>query len=297
MITWSRVTERSMANRTMVGLQGNLSKLGNLQAQLSSGKLLARPSDSPTGTVAAMSYRGEIRQLAQYGRNAQDGKAWLTAADDTLTAAIDLVHQARDLVVTGASVGPGGQASRDTMAAEVDRLRESLMTTANSTYLGRPIFGGTTSGTVAYDATGTYVGDTGSVQRTVANGVKVRVDGSGPSTFGTGNGQLFTVLAKISSDLRGSPNNLTGDLDALDTSLGIMQNQLADIGARYNQIDRLDQAATARSFELQQQLSDVEDIDLPKTIMELQLQQTAYQVALGATARVIQPSLQQFLRT
>ena len=44
------------------------------------------------------------------------------------------------------------------------------------------------------------------------------------------------------------------------------------------------------------QLSDVEDVDLPKAIMEMQLQQTSYQAALAATAKVIQPSLIDFLR-
>ena len=43
-------------------------------------------------------------------------------------------------------------------------------------------------------------------------------------------------------------------------------------------------------------LSEVESIDLPKTIMELQMQEVAYKSALGATARVVQPSLLDFLR-
>lgn len=43
-------------------------------------------------------------------------------------------------------------------------------------------------------------------------------------------------------------------------------------------------------------LAQVENIDLPKTIVELQMQQVAYQAALGATAKVIQPTLLDFLR-
>jgi flagellar hook-associated protein 3 FlgL len=37
-------------------------------------------------------------------------------------------------------------------------------------------------------------------------------------------------------------------------------------------------------------------VDLPATTMDLQLQEVAYQAALGATAKVIQPSLVDFLR-
>jgi flagellar hook-associated protein 3 FlgL len=134
------------------------------------------------------------------------------------------------------------------------------------------------------------------VLRTVANGTKVRVDSPADAAFGTGSTQVFTVLAKISADLRTDPASVGDDLDNLDTAMTGMQTQLADVGARYNRLTQLGQVATDRMTDLRSVLSEVEDIDIPKTIMELQLQQTAYQVALGATARVVQPSLQDFLR-
>jgi flagellar hook-associated protein 3 FlgL len=56
------------------------------------------------------------------------------------------------------------------------------------------------------------------------------------------------------------------------------------------------QSAQDRLLSVTAQLSDVEDVDLPKTIMDMQLQQTSYQAALAATAKVIQPSLIDFLR-
>jgi flagellar hook-associated protein 3 FlgL len=47
---------------------------------------------------------------------------------------------------------------------------------------------------------------------------------------------------------------------------------------------------------LKQSLSQVEDVDLAQVTMELQMQQVAYQAALSTTAKVIQPSLVDFLR-
>ena len=55
-------------------------------------------------------------------------------------------------------------------------------------------------------------------------------------------------------------------------------------------------AAEGSLVSLANSLSEVEDIDLPKTIVDLQLQEVAYKAALGATARVVQPSLLDFLR-
>jgi flagellar hook-associated protein 3 FlgL len=296
MSTPFRITERSIANTTMVGLQGNLTRLGALQRQLSSGKIISRPSDSPTGTVSAMQLRGDIRQQQQFARNATDGQAWLSTVDQTLSGAVDMVHQVRNLVLQGMSGGSADGPAREAMASEVDNLRQSLLGLANTTYLDRPVFGGTTAGSAAYDSTGAYVGDSGQVLRTVSAGSKVRVDASGPAVFGTGPNQLFTLLSQISTDLRADPGQLAGDLSGLDTTLHGMQAQLADVGGRYNRLVQLGQGATDQLTELRSQLSDVEDVDLPQTIMELQLQQTAYQAALGATARVVQPSLLDFLR-
>jgi flagellar hook-associated protein 3 FlgL len=89
---------------------------------------------------------------------------------------------------------------------------------------------------------------------------------------------------------------LGDDLDRLDTiSVGI-RNGLSTVGARTNQLERMRQAADDAVLNVSKTLSDVEDIDLPQTITELQLQQTAYQAALAAGARVVQPSLIDFLR-
>jgi flagellar hook-associated protein 3 FlgL len=47
---------------------------------------------------------------------------------------------------------------------------------------------------------------------------------------------------------------------------------------------------------LKQDLSAAEDLDLPKAILEMQLRNVAYQAALQTTAKVIQPTLVDFLR-
>jgi flagellar hook-associated protein 3 FlgL len=71
---------------------------------------------------------------------------------------------------------------------------------------------------------------------------------------------------------------------------------VADIGARYGRVLTVRQTAEDRIITLGSALSNVENIDLPKTITELQMQQVSYQAALAATAKAIQPSLLDFLR-
>jgi flagellar hook-associated protein 3 FlgL len=55
-----RVTQRSITTTTMRGLQANQMRMQQLQEQLSSGRQVNRPSDSPVKTVEAMQFRGTL---------------------------------------------------------------------------------------------------------------------------------------------------------------------------------------------------------------------------------------------
>jgi flagellar hook-associated protein 3 FlgL len=72
------------------------------------------------------------------------------------------------------------------------------------------------------------------------------------------------------------------ELDRLDSRAVTIRTGLSTVGARTNQLERMRQAADDMALNVSQSLSNVEDIDLPQTITELQLQQTAYQAALAA---------------
>ena len=292
-----RVTEGSIHTRVLNNLQRNIARGEKIQQQLSSGKQINRPSDSPTGTVTSMQLRGESRANQQYARNADDGLGWLSTLQDTLSSTSTLVNRARDLTVQGLSTGTNDASSNEALATEIDQIRSSLIGYANTKYLDRPVFGGTTAGDVAYDATGAYLGDNGQTTRTVGGGTKVRVDANGPEAFGTGPTQLFAVLGDIADSIRsGDSSALTDNLKKLDSASDLMKSTLSEVGARYNRVEQMKQSAQDRLLSVTSQLSDVEDVDLPKTIMEMQLQQTSYQAALAASAKVIQPSLIDFLR-
>jgi flagellar hook-associated protein 3 FlgL len=296
-MTSGRVTEASIHTRVLANLQRSIAKGQKIQDQLSSGKQLNRPSDSPTGTVASLQLRGEVRAAQQYSRNADDGLGWLGTLDNTLTSASTLVNRARDLTVQGLSSGSTDVQSREALAVEIDSIKDSLIGYANTTYLDRPVFGGTTAGDTAYQADGTYVGDKGQLNRAVGPDTSIPVTASGPAVFGTGDTQVFTVLQKISDAIRaGDMDGLNDRLGDLDGAANLVKNTLSNVGARYNRVTQMKQSAQDRMLAVTSQLSDVEDVDLPKAIMEMQLQQTSYQAALAASAKVIQPSLIDFLR-
>jgi flagellar hook-associated protein 3 FlgL len=292
-----RVTQNMLTHRSVGALQTGLSRLAKLQEQMSTGRVLNRPSDSPTDTTSAMRIRSSLADVKQYGRNANDGNGWLSQIDAALTSANDQMLRARDLALQGANQGVAGQTAREAMAAEVDQIRGGLIDTANSNYLGRPVFGGVTAGAKAYDATGTFVGTSGPVNRTISDGTSIRVDVDGQQTFGPAGNSAFDHLAALSTALRaGDQAGISASITALNADRDRITTTQTDVGSRQIRVEAAIQAASDNELKLSSSLSDVENADLPKVIVDLQMQQVAYQASLAATARVMQPSLLDFLR-
>ena len=292
----ARITQRLMVEHSLSSLQLGLGRLSTAQEKLSTGRVINRPSDSPTGTNDAMRLRADLAANAQYSRNADDGSSWLGQADSTLTSMLDSVRRARDLMVQGASTGSAGADARTALAAELTQIRAGLIDEANTQHLGRPLFGGTTDGPQAYNAGGTYVGDTNAINRTVGKGDSVAVNVTGPAAFSSGTDDLFTVLTDVIDQLRTNPSALGSSLNRIDAVTTTMRTAQAAVGTRVNRIESAREALASSALSNTQSLSEVENVDIAAAIVDLQMQEVAYKAALGATGRVLQPTLLDFLR-
>ncbi len=296
-MTGMRITQGSIAASSLANLQASLARGAKLQAQLTSGKVISRPSDSPTGTVSSLSLRSQIASQEQFSRNAADGQAWLGTVDSTLQSVNSRLQRVRDLTVQASSTGNMDTPARQAIATEITSLRSELMGLANTNYSGRPVFGGTTAGGTAFDPTSyAYVGDSGQVTRRMDAATTIEVGADGQAVFGTGSGSVFALLDTLANDAVNNPSALSASLTALDGRMSSVLQTLTDVGVRYNRVETAATTADDRALSLGTTLSGVEDIDLPKTILDLQLQSTSYQAALQATAKVLQPSLMDFLR-
>jgi len=295
-----RITSNSIAAKSYTNLQASLARSERLQEQLSSGKQLSGPADAPGQAASALQLRNSLKVSEQYVRNADDGLAWLGAADTALQSVSTQLRRVRELAVRGASTGSNNALSNAAMATEVQQIRDGLLDTANTTYLGRPIFGGTVTGSLAFQENSplpvTYVGDAGTVQRRIGPNAQVRADVSGTAAFGTPPASVFDVLNTLVNNLLTNPTAVGTDIAAIDTRIDAVLASLSDVGSRVNRTESLRQISSDQALALQSSLSELEDIDLPGTIVALKLQETAYQAALSATARVIQPSLLDWLR-
>jgi len=306
----NRITHGMMTRNVLADLNSVSSRLSKTQQKIASNKEIERPSDDPFEASRAMALRQSLAATRQQSRNAQDAMGWQEATEQSLGQITDLVHRARELVVRGATDSSDAQ-DRVSIATELEQIIESVKQNANATYRGSYLFSGSKTDTPPYQqgAADAYAGDEAGldpavpgVLREIGPGVTMSINtvareflGDGQSA---GDGKLIDTLRGAVAALRADDAATLRDtqLGKLDQNLDALLEVRARNGARSNRLD----SAVARLSEVEEstvkQLSQTEDADIAKTLIDFNSQQAAYQSALRAGASLVQTSLLDFLR-
>lgn len=293
----NRVTNLTMSTAAQRNLQAGQSKLAALQDKASTLKSITRPSDDPAATANLLATKGQLSAAAQYGNNISDGNGWLTTADSALGMATNILNRVRDLTLQAANGSVSGTA-KEAIAVELEGLNKDLLAQANTQYLGRNIFAGSSDSAGAFSdaAPPVYNGTPGgTVERRVDASQTVRVDADGGAIFGDGAGSVFALVSNVVADLR-SGANVNSHLPAIGDRIKAVIGGRAEIGARQSKLLSAQDSIDGLKLTLDAQRSGIEDADIGKAVLDLKLQETNYQVALAVTAKTLQPTLMDFLR-
>ncbi len=295
-----RITTGMMQRNTLADLNRVSERMERAQSRASSNKQIERPSDDPFNAGRAVQLRGSLAGIQQYQRNIEDAQGWQEVSEQAMMTVTDVAQQARDLLVQGGSTTTDA-ASRAAIAAEVDELIAAAKQAGNANFDGRYLFGGTRTDQPpdAEGADDAYGGAATVAAREVGPGVSLEIGVTGAAFLGSGggDGKLLDTLRTVAADLRsGDTAAMQADLDSIDANLDELLGVRAYNGARQNRLD----AALSRMSQLEEvtlgQLSETEDADIAKTLIDLNSQQTAYQAALKVGAGILQTSLMDFLR-
>lgn len=279
-------------------MNDRLAQFERSQRNLATGRRIHVASDDVASMNTALNARAGIATAQQAQRNADDGLSWIQIAETRLTSATDQLQRVNELVIE-ANNGATNQTARDAITAELGEIRDSLVAVANSKHRGRFVFGGYSSETPVADTAGwAYQGDSGEVRRRVGDNDTVVVNVRADDVFGfSASADVFTFLDGVIADLGvGDTSNLGAAIDGVQGSLNRVLNARAELGSAANRIEQAEFRSRADELDLRTQLSTVEDTDMAEAIMELQIQEVAYQAAQSALSKTLQPSLTQFLR-
>ena len=295
-----RVTSSMMLRSTLRDLSQGLSRLQETQTKLATGKQITRPSADPGGTSSAMGMRQDLRRADQRLRSLNDAQGWLETADVTLTSSLDALGRAKEIAVRASNTGAlGDPVARQALATEVRSIRSEMLALANTNYGNRSIFNGTASG-AAYDTNGVYLGNSSSIIRDVAPSTSIAVNLTGTQVFGTAGGpvgNVFETLDRLATAIsNGDSAAMATEHTNLDGFRSTVGAATVEIGTRSTRLAEAKMRAEDSKLLLSTQLSEVEDVDVVDALIKAKAQENSYQASLQVAARILPPSLLDYLR-
>ena len=293
----TRITSMSLSRHVLDDLGAASRRLSATQQKLASGKELNRPSDNPSAVARAIEMRNTIEGAQQHQRTVGEAQGWAEVTDSALETINDALQRVRDLAVQGAN-GALDQGQRDAINLEVKGLIETIKAAANASYGGRFVFGGTRTDAPPFPpGSDVFDGNDDAVLREIGPGVAVQVNVTGRQAIGSGATGLIGALRTVEANLAaGDVTALGTDLSALDGQLDNLNAVRATVGATVNRLE----VAASRLGEYEgtvlRLLSETEDADIAKAMVDFSIQQAAMQAGLKAGATIVQNSLLDFLR-
>lgn len=303
-----RVTQSMLSNNMLRNLSSSYNKMGKLQEQINTGKKVNRPSDDPVTVMKSLGYGMTVDKVDQFKKNLGEVNNWLDSSDDALDGVGQVMHRARELVGNAANTGAMTPQDREKIKIELEQMQEQLRDLANTKVGDKYIFSGTMTDKPLYDKTNGYpalsTDDPASippppastpfesnVEIEVFDGVNLKVNSKAAETFKAMD-EMFNKLKAIGDDGEGFSAALT-EID------GLMDDVLthrADVGARSNRAELMHNRLEAQEGAAKKQRSENEDVDMEVAITEMITSESIHRAALSVGARIIQPSLVDFLR-
>ncbi|WP_404454305.1 flagellar hook-associated protein FlgL [Virgibacillus necropolis] len=293
-----RITQGMLSSNMLNNLSNSYSKMGNYLEQLSTGKKINRPSDDPVIAMKGMNYRSQVIEVEQFQRNTTEVHTWMDSSDAALDKATKALQKMRELAVQ-ASNGTYDPKQRESIMKEVEQLKEHMIDIANTNVNGKFIFNGTKTDTKPIkvdEETGnlSYVQDGSPVMIEVSSGTKLQANVAGSEVFSE---DLFTKVNDFIDALdRSDQTDIENSIGTLDGSIDKIINARADLGARMNRLELIEDRLSSQQISAKSMMSKNEDIDYEKVITKLIAQESVHRAALSAGSRIIQPTLLDFLR-
>ena len=293
-----RITQSMIIENFNRNLAQNLKRLADINDNISAQRRIRRPSDDPVGAAMALKIRRQLSAIEQYNSNAKDALTWLKDTETALTNAGNILQRLSELTVQAAN-GTLTAEERQKILYEVRELKDQLLQEANSTSVNRYIFGGYITDKPPFyvdEDTGKieHNNPVGTIEYNLGHSERIPVNMIGSEVFE----DIFNAVEDLDNALdKDLADEISGNiLENIKKSLDTILKYRAQIGARSNRLEATVARLDADEIDSLDLLNSVEGIDLAKMITELKMEESIYRASLAVGARIIQPTLVDFLR-
>lgn len=202
-----RISTHSNFSVFVTNMQRTLEKLVKAQGQAATGIRIQRPSDDPIGTAQVLNLQQRLASNERFIGGIQSSLPVVDASAAALQDTSTLLIRIRELVVQGMN-GTLDATGRESIASEIENLRDNLLGIANSQFGQRFLFSGTATSTRPYEQSSVggfervgYVGNDDQQTIEIGQNAKSGVNLPGSEIFSANefSGTKFSGLSGVES--------------------------------------------------------------------------------------------------
>ncbi len=294
-----RVTEYMMLIRTQRYVSESFKRLGAAQEALVSGVRIQKPSDDPVVIGQLYTVNEALAKVGVRERTLDRAGRWLATTEAALGDITSTIRRVHDLALASAN-SPMNDAERISILLEIEQAMAHLLDIANQRVDGRHIFAGHRTLTPPFDPPAsvggvpTYVGDGGEILRPLGGGAVMAVNVPGDALFNVGGidpaaPDVFVSLSELHQRI------LDADVEAIsDTSLADLESianhflkMRATLGTGLQRVGWAQEVLLDAELRAESSRDQLVGLDVAEAIVAVQIQATAYEAALTATAHLL----------
>lgn len=323
-----RVTNSMLVGNFMNNLNTNMNKMDKLQSQMATNRKYAHVSDDPVSVIYSMQARYKLNRLEQYQGMVSQAQSWEVQVEGGVMELNKVMVSAYEACID-ASTDVKSPADKQNIAKYVGQMRDHVLMALNTTFGDKYAFAGyNTTGYV--DGSGKEVPpfsadpvtgkllfngialdttdpaeqavlaqlDQEVIQFDIGPGMAMPVNYNGIKLASVGGTDLYQIVNQLYQDcLNGEPaETIALNIPKLQEAQNHLLGIAAELGGRTNRLDLYEARYGQDELSYTTMLSNAEDGDQAEIIMRAKMAEAVYNAALSSGARIIQPTLMDFLR-
>ena len=298
----TRVTQSMLSTNMLRNLNTSYSKMSKLQDQINTGRKFTRASDDPVAAVKGMDYRVQLDKVGQFTRNANEMTAWVDTTDTTLSEVTSALTRVQELI-TQAANDSNTDDERKKIAVEIGQIQNQIQDLANTQVGGKYIFSGTNTNSPLF-SNGVIAepteqkGINAAIEIEVGDSIYMQANVPGHTLFNSIDEMLKKVLNPTGglNDASITGDTIGGFLTDIQKSVSDVLDVQAGVGANQNRLETVQNRLSILELNVTKQMSENEDTDYSKAIVQMTTQESIHQAALSVGAKIIQTTLVDFIR-
>ena len=283
-------------------MQQSEQSLQTASQQLSSGKRVSLPSDDPLAFATDVQSLAASASVDRYTKNADAVLSQAQMADSALSSVVTSLTKAVSLGTEGANDTVNSD-QRTALAEQVQGLLSNVLTQANLTSNGAPLFAGTAATVIPFvmDATAadgvSYQGNAHINKAQVGDGLQVPVNLPGDTIFTNSAGSVFGSLQQLVSALQsGSTSAIGTATTAVTAAISHVGQVRVSYGNTMQQLTTQTDYLSQETVSLTSQQTALTGIDFATAATNLTQAETANSAVLAMAAKILPVSLLNYLQ-